>query len=103
MKNKIVTHFYVKEEKINDRGEAPIYLIITINGERTEISIHKRVNLDLWDKASERVAGRSEPARVINTALNNLVSKVEKYFSNLDVKDEMISVHQIIAELKGTG
>jgi hypothetical protein len=26
---------------------------------------------------------------------------VEKYFSSLDVKDELISVHQIIAELKG--
>ena len=29
------------------------------------------------------------------------MGKVEKYFSNLDLKDELISVHQIIAELKG--
>jgi len=59
------------------------------------------VNPDLWGKVSQRVAGRTESARIINTALNSLVSKVEKYFSNLDVKDEMISVLQIIAELKG--
>ena len=34
MKNKIVTHFYVKEEKKDNNGEAPI----TVNGERAEIS-----------------------------------------------------------------
>lgn len=103
MKNKIATHFYVREEKKDKKGEVPIYLRITINGERASISTDRRVNPDLWDKASERVSGRNEPARVINSSLNNLISKVEKYFSNLDIKDELISVNQIIAELKGKG
>jgi hypothetical protein len=44
MKNKIVTHFYVKESWKNKKGEAPIYLIITINGERAEISTNRRVS-----------------------------------------------------------
>jgi hypothetical protein len=43
MKNKIVNHFYVKEEKKDDCGEAPIYLRITLNGERAEISTNRRV------------------------------------------------------------
>lgn len=101
MKNKIVKHFYVREAKKDKKGESPIYLRITVNGERAEISTNRRVNPGNWDKAAERVAGRSETARIINTSLDNLVAKVEKYFSNLDVKDEMISVHQITAELKG--
>jgi hypothetical protein len=103
MKNKIVTHFYVKEAKKDRNGEAPIYLRITVNGERAEISTDRRINPELWDKASERVAGRSEPARVINASLNNLIGKVEKYYSSLNAKDERISVDQIIAELKGKG
>ena len=57
----------------------------------------------MWDKASERAAGRSEPVRVINSVLNNLLGKVEKHFSGFDVKDERISVQQIIFELKGKG
>jgi site-specific recombinase XerD len=103
MKNKIVTHFYVKEAKKDRNGEAPIYLRITVNSERAEISTDRKINPKYWDKSSERVAGRSEPARVINSSLNNLISKVEKYFGSFDVKDELISVHQIIAELKGKG
>ena len=69
MKNKIVTHFYVREEKKDKKGEVPIYLRITINGERASISTDRRVNPELWDKTTEKVAGRSEPARVINTSL----------------------------------
>lgn len=101
MKNKIVHHFYVKESRKDNNGEAPIYLRITINNERAEISANKRVKPENWDKASERVLGRSESTRVINVSLNNLQAKVETYFNSLDVKDEMISVHQIIDELKG--
>jgi hypothetical protein len=41
----------------------------------------QRINPDIWDKASERVAGRSEPARIMNSALNNVLGKVEKHFS----------------------
>jgi hypothetical protein len=67
MKNKIVTHFYVRDEKKDKKGEAPIYLRITISGERASISTDRRVNPDLWDKAAERASGRSEPARVNNT------------------------------------
>jgi hypothetical protein len=59
MKNKIATHFYVREEKKDKKGEVPIYLRITVNGVRVGISSDRRVNLDLWDKASERVEGRS--------------------------------------------
>jgi len=93
MKNKITTRFYVREAKKDRKGEAPIYLRITVNGERAEISTNRRVNPELWDKASQKVAGRTEPARIINSSLNNLVSKVEKYYSNFDVRDERISVH----------
>ena len=91
MKNKLKTHFYVKK--------STIYLRITINGERAEISTNKKIDTTTWNKVSERVSGNYE----VNTALNNLISKVEKYFSYLDIKDEKVYVSQIINELKGTG
>jgi hypothetical protein len=54
MKNKIVTHFYVKEEKTDNDGVAPIYLRITVNGERAEISTNRKVDPSSWDKYSGR-------------------------------------------------
>jgi hypothetical protein len=58
MKNRIVKHFYVKETKKDKKGESPIYLRITINGERAEISTNRRIVPGNWDKAAERAAGR---------------------------------------------
>jgi len=87
MKNKIVRHFYVKDVKKDRKGMALIYLRITVNGERAEISTDRRVKPDDWDTTTERVYGRSEPARIVNVALDNLAGKVEKYFSNLYLKD----------------
>lgn len=101
MKNKIVTHFYVKETRKDSRGASPIYLRITINGERAEISTNRKIDPDLWDKISERAAGRTESARTINAHLNGIIGKVEKYFSNHDMQDVRIKVFQIVDELKG--
>jgi hypothetical protein len=57
MKNRISTHFYVKETRKDRKGLAPIYLRITINGERAEVTTNKKVNPVLWDKSTERVVG----------------------------------------------
>jgi hypothetical protein len=91
----------VKEGKKDSNGDAPIYLRITVNGERAEVSTNRKINPDLWDKHSERATGRSEPARIINSTLNNILGKVEKHFSSFDTRDDRISVYQIINELKG--
>jgi hypothetical protein len=81
LNNKIVTHFYLKEAKTNRKGLAPIYLRITVNGERADISINKKINPENWDKNNERAHGRTESARTINAYLDTLNGKVRKYFS----------------------
>jgi site-specific recombinase XerD len=101
MKNKIVTHFYIKPEKKNCKGEVPIYLRITVNGERSEMSTNHWIDRGLWDKKSQRATGRSEPARIINNYLIGILGKVQKYFSLLDQQDERIKVSQIVNELRG--
>jgi Arm DNA-binding domain len=55
MKNKIVKHFYVRETKKDKKGEARIYLRITVNGEEAEISADRRVNPGNWDKAADQI------------------------------------------------
>jgi hypothetical protein len=57
IKNKIITHFYVKKEKKDNKREVPIYLRITVNGERAEITTNRRVNPEIWDnrKKSDKI------------------------------------------------
>ena len=91
MRNKIITHFHLKS--------STIYLRITINGERSEISTDRKVSPSAWNNVSERVNGRSEEAKMTNSYLNNLLIKVDRYLTS----EEEITVHQVICDLKGTG
>lgn len=76
MKNRLITHFHLRN--------GTIYLRITINGKRTEVSTNKKTKPVLWCKSFQRVTGKDEKAHQINTSLNTLLCKVEKIFSNLD-------------------
>ena len=48
MQTKFSTLFYIKRTKANNLGHAPIYLRITIEGERFEMSSTKFVALSRW-------------------------------------------------------
>jgi hypothetical protein len=78
MKNKLVTHFHLKEFKTNGGlpSKYPIYFRMTLNGQRAELSTQQKIEKDLWDKSAERVRGRSEQARTINTYLSSLENKI---------------------------
>ncbi len=58
--------FYVKKTKKNRAGEAPIYLRITVNGQRTEMSVGRGVRPCDWDSRFQRIKGKSEKNRLIN-------------------------------------
>jgi len=103
MENKLVTHFYLKQARKDRTGMAPIYLRITVNGNRAEVSTNKKIEPECWDSSSERVKGRSEFTRLMNAHLINLKNKVERYFLRLDGSDERVSVQQLVMELKGKG
>ena len=91
MRNKITTHFHLKS--------STIYLRITVNGERSEISTDRKISPGTWNKVSERVNGRSEAAKMTNSYLNNLLAKVDRYLTS----EDEITVLQVISDLKGTG
>ena len=41
--------FFIKKSKLNKKQEAPIYLRITVNGERAETSIKRRIDPAKWN------------------------------------------------------
>jgi site-specific recombinase XerD len=93
MENKLISHFFLKR--------SIIYLRLTINGERTDMSTNKRINPSLWSKSLQKVKGKDENAYLVNASLNLLLSKVIKIFNDIDIKNESVSVYKIINRLKG--
>jgi len=103
MKNRITIHLYLKESRTDSKGYSPVYLRLTVNGKRAEMSTGIKLLPSFWDRVSERASGRSEEARVINSRLISLLGRVNRHYSRLDATDERISIRQMISEIKGSG
>ena len=68
--------YCLKRSKINASGKCPVYLRITVDGKRIEISIKRSVDPARWCTISNAVMGRTEEVKQFNTYLDILKSKV---------------------------
>ncbi|HRE76765.1 MAG TPA: site-specific integrase [Flavobacterium sp.] len=76
MKHKLSILFFVKSSKATKSGLVPIYQRITINGARIELSTSKFVERSKWNASAGKIKGTNEEARLINSHLDILRSKV---------------------------
>ena len=73
----------------------PIYLRITIEGQRFETSSQRYVEENKWSSASGRVKGSNEEARSINTYLDSLRSKIYQTQNQLIQQGKPVTVEAI--------
>lgn len=69
-------NFILKKNKPLKDGSVPIYLRVTLNGTRTELSTKINVNPKDWDERSGRIKGRGPIVIRNNKALNDLTVQV---------------------------
>ena len=70
--------FFFKKNKISQDGKAPIYMRITVNGKRSQISIKRKVAVEKWNSEAGKVVGKSMEVRELNRYLNSLENKIFK-------------------------
>lgn len=46
--------FFLRKKKMDKKGFVPIYLRITVNGERVELSINRKIEPKKWDSKLQR-------------------------------------------------
>ncbi|MGN7888409.1 site-specific integrase [Dyadobacter sp. 22481] len=72
----LTTLFYLKKRSGYVKGVLPIYLRITVNGERFEISTKRECEPEKWNSVSGRKNGTREDARMLNSYLDSMQLKV---------------------------
>lgn len=78
-----VLNFWLNKKKLNKKGLAPIYLRITLNGTRTEVSSKIAIDPKKWDERSSRVKGKGPLDIRKNKQLNELTTKVYQALDEL--------------------
>ena len=102
MKAKINLHIYAKSTKANAAGQLPIYIRLTVDGQRFEFSSKKFIEKSKWSSELSKMKGSSEEARTINNYLDLIKSKVFAIEMELIHKSEELSLENFKSRLLGT-
>ena len=68
--------FRLKKTAKCAKGKMPIYLRITIDSVRTELSVNREFDPQRWNKKAGRAIGTKEDAQSLNAYLETLQVKV---------------------------
>jgi hypothetical protein len=95
MRTTISILFFVKRQKLNKDGEAPIYCRITINKERVEFSMNRSVLLTEWDTSAGRAKGKNNKINLLNDFLESTRTKIYSIQTDLQNRDQELSAAKV--------
>ncbi len=101
MKTNFSLLFYLKKQKNYKKGPAPIYLRITVEGKRAEVTTGREIYPERWNSKSGRATGTKEDTKSLNAFLDNLQSKVYETHRSLLEKDQIISAEAMKNKMLG--
>lgn len=82
--------FIIRKHRIKD-GKAPIYARITVNTERAEISIKKRIHVENWNNVRGMAKGKSPEIRSLNSYLEQFRSHLTECYQDLIVNKQRVT------------
>lgn len=72
MSKRLSILFYLKKPKTSIKGAYPIYMRITVDSKRTEVSTKRDCEPEKWNSSAGRAKGTREDIRTLNAYLDSL-------------------------------
>jgi site-specific recombinase XerD len=101
MKTNFSMLFYLKKQKNYTSGTAPIYLRITVDGQRSEVTTNRECEPSRWNSHAGRAIGTKESTRSLNTYLDDLQSEAYEAHRYLHANDKTITAESIKNKMLG--
>jgi len=101
MNAKLSILFYAKRAKTTTDGLVPIYIRVTVDGERIEFSTKRYTHPDKWSVEGNRMKGTSVESKSTNSYLDALKAKVYDYQQQLIREDEPVNVENMRNKILG--
>ncbi|MDZ4810890.1 MAG: phage integrase SAM-like domain and Arm DNA-binding domain-containing protein, partial [Bacteroidota bacterium] len=95
MQNSINLLFYLKKPKAYTSGMVPIYLRITVCGQRAEISTGREWLPEKWNSSAGRANGTKEDVKALNIYLDSIQAKVYEAHRRLLDTGETVSAEAV--------
>ena len=86
--------FWINTPKLS-HGEAPIYVRVTIDSQRSQWSLGRRIDPEKWNRQAGNVKGNSEAARTVNFYINYVRGELQKHYNLLCSSGDSITAEMI--------
>ncbi|WP_462220372.1 site-specific integrase [Ferruginibacter sp.] len=101
MKTNFSMLFYLKKQKNYTSGLAPVYLRITVDGERAEVTTNRECEPEKWNSHSGRATGTKENIKSLNAFLDNLQSDAYEAHRYLHENGKLITAESLKNRMMG--
>ncbi len=80
---RLTINFLMKKARMKSNGEIPIYVRVTLNSRRVELSTGIYCLSESWDETRQQIRGRNESARIMNNRLNKIEDDIQDHYNRL--------------------
>ena len=95
MQNLLSILFFIKKSKNKNATHATVYLRITYDGRRAELSTMRKVSLSKWNAKANKVSGSSAEAKQVNRNLDIIKNRIYEIYQKFLDNEEDISAEKI--------
>jgi site-specific recombinase XerD len=95
MTKNVAILFYLKKRANAKEQKVPVYMRITVDGQRVELATGERIEPKLWDPSEGRAKGRTPEIEEINSTLSRLEMRINDTARYLKDYDEEITAEKI--------
>ncbi|QTE35837.1 site-specific integrase [Mucilaginibacter gossypii] len=101
MKSNFHLLFYIRKQKNYKGGAMPIYMRITVNGKRADMSAGRECEPAKWNSHAGRAIGTKEEIKSLNNYLDSLQSKVRDAHQALIDANQTITTESLLNQFTG--
>ncbi|WP_460538797.1 Arm DNA-binding domain-containing protein [Echinicola sediminis] len=93
--------FIIRQNKLDKDGLSPVRARITVDGERVEISVKKRIAPSQWDLGKGKAKGNNPESRSFNRFLEHLRARALECYQELFIEKKRITASAVKNKLLG--
>jgi integrase/recombinase XerD len=82
-------------------NEAEIFARVTVNLRRTNISLKRKINVELWNNSKGRVKGNDSTARTLNFYMDQEQARLFECYQELRAEQQLVTAQAVKARFLG--
>lgn len=93
--------FYIRRDKTNKKGEAPVFMRLTINGERADPSIKRFIEPHAWNSAKGKANEKCRGGKDLNLYLDAISANILRIQRDFELDKKEVSAQIILNRYLG--